>query len=144
MSTALALPVESHRVAEWRAGVEALPVYDLPAPGLVWREAGPGGRESWPAVRLAMLRFLDDWGAAAEAAGWRDIDLFGVHRAAGALRADSTGALVRNWPYRVVALDDRTITVARRETRLVFRGLTNPGDAVPVWAFYSADQKRAS
>lgn len=85
-----------------------------------------------------MLRFLDNWGAQAAAAGWRDIDLFGVHRLAGAVRADATGALVTNWPYRVVALDERTITLARRDTVLVFRGFTNPGESVPLWAFRPA------
>ena len=139
MSAALALTDAQRLVASWRAGVMRLPADRIPCTGMIMREAGPNGRFGvWTAVRSMMLRFIDQWGEEAEVLGWSTESLFGVHRLAGALRADSTGALVSVHPWAVIAMDERTITLARGKTRSVFRGLTNPGESIPVWAFRPA------
>ena len=136
MSAALALTDGQRLVASWRAGVMRLPEDRIPCPGMILREPGPAGRFGvWASVRTAMLRFIDQWGEEAELLGWSTESLFGVHHLAGAYRADSTGLLVSVYPWAVVAMDERTITVGRRQTRSVFRGLTNPGESIPVWAF---------
>ncbi|SOR27161.1 conserved protein of unknown function [Methylorubrum extorquens] len=142
MSAALALPDSARLVASWRAGVLSLPDDHVPCPGMIWREAGEGGREGvWRSVRRAMLVFLDDWGEAAADLGWTTEALFGVHRAAGALRSDSTGALVSLYPRRCIALCEREIHLERRGSIMVDRGLTNPADSVPLWLF-AASQKQ--
>ena len=136
MSAALALTDAQLLVASWRAGILSLPEDRIPCPGIILREAGPHGRWGvWTAVRSMMLRFVDQWGEEAVALGWTTESLFGVHRLAGAYRADSTGVLVSVYPWRVVTMDDGTITLARGKTRSVFHGLTNPGESIPVWAF---------
>jgi hypothetical protein len=136
VSAALALTDAQLLVASWRTGVLSLPEDRIPCPGMIMREAGPYGRWGvWGVVRTMMLRFIDQWGEEAEALGWSTESLFGVHHLAGALRADSTGVLVSVHPWKVVAMNERTITLARGKTRSVFRGLTNPGESIPVWAF---------
>ena len=123
-------------VDAWRAGVLGLDPQRIPCPGILWREYGAGGRNGvWTDVHAAMLAFLDAWGERAADLGWTDVQLFGVHRTAGALRSDSTGALVTLYPYAVEAMDARTITLTRASSRLVFRGLRNPSDSVPLWSF---------
>ncbi|MEN3208625.1 hypothetical protein PUR23_01085 [Methylorubrum populi] len=141
MSAALALTDSARLVASWRAGVLSLTDDRIPCPGMIWREAGANGREGvWYHVRKAMLGFLDDWGEHAADLGWSADQLFGVHRAAAALRSDSTGALVTVFPRRVVAMCEREITLERRGSIQTFRGLTNPAESVPIW-MYSALQK---
>ncbi|KQP99704.1 hypothetical protein ASF59_09850 [Methylobacterium sp. Leaf121] len=88
-----------------------------------------------------MLVFLDEWGEHAADLGWSTEALFGVHRAAGALRSDSTGALVSLYPRRCISLWEREIHLERRGSIMVDRGLTNPADSVPLWLF-AASQKR--
>lgn len=123
-------------VAEWTEGIKGLPDDRVPCPGLLWREYGPNGRDGvWTAVREMMLRFCRDWGDEAASLGWSTIDLFGVHRRAAALRIDSTGCLVSLYPMTVLALDERTITLGRRGSRLRGKRLTNPSESVPIWAF---------
>ena len=70
--------------------------------------------------------------------GYTVEQLFGVHRLAGAMRADSTGVLVTIYPYRVVALSEAEIVLEPAGTRLTFRGLTNPAEAIPLWEFPGA------
>lgn len=136
MSAALALTEGDHRLASWRSGVLRLPEDWIPCPGMIWVAPGSGGRTGvWRAVRGAMLRFLDDWGTAAAEFGWTTEALFGVHHMAGALRADSTGALVTLYPRRCIALCEREIHLERRRSVVVDRGLTNPAESVPIWAF---------
>lgn len=136
MSAALALTDSVRLVASWRTGVLSLPEDHIPCPGMIWREAGAGGREGvWFHVRKAMLVFLDEWGEQAADLGWGTEQLFGVHRLAAAVRADSTGALVTVFPRRVVAMCEREITLERRGSIQTFRGLTNPADSVPIWLF---------
>ncbi|GAA0267408.1 hypothetical protein LNAOJCKE_3012 [Methylorubrum aminovorans] len=136
MSAALALTEFARLVASWRAGVLSLPEDCIPCPGMIWREAGAGGREGvWFHVRKAMLDFLDEWGEPAADLGWGTEQIFGVHRLAAAVRADSTGALVTVFPRRVVAMCEREITLERRGSIQTFRGLTNPADSVPIWQF---------
>lgn len=125
--------------ADWRANIERLPLHRVPAPGLLWIEPGPNGREGvWTAVREAMLRFVDDWGAQAAALGWSTVQLFGVHRTRGAIRADSLGALVSLYPQTVLAIDATTITLGRRAARATYRGMTNEADSIPLWEFPGA------
>ena len=137
MTAALPVSRDPGTPAEaWRAGVLSLDPQRIPCSGILWREPGPGGRIGvWTDVHAAMLAFLDAWGDQAAALGWTDVQLFGVHRAAGALRSDSTGALVNLYPYAVEAMGERTITLTRASSRLVFRGLSNPSDSVPLWSF---------
>lgn len=136
MTAARALTDSQRLVSSWRAGVLSLPEHQIPCPGMIWIEPGPKGRPGvWRSVRKAMLVFLDDWGEAAADLGWSTEQLFGVHRAAAALRADSTGALVTVFPRRVVAMCEREITLERRGSIQTFRGLTNPADSVPIWLF---------
>ncbi|WHQ72548.1 hypothetical protein [Methylorubrum extorquens] len=142
MNAALALTDSAHLVASWRAGVLSLPDDQVPCPGMIWRSPGEGGREGvWRHVRKAMLVFLDEWGEHAADLGWSTEALFGVHRGAGALRSDSTGALVSLYPRRCIALCEREIHLERRGSITVDRGLTNPADSVPLWLF-AAVQKR--
>lgn len=136
MTAALALTDSARLVASWRAGVLSLPDDRIPCPGMIWREAGEGGREGvWSWVRRAMIVFLDEWGEHAADLGWSAEHLFGVHRRAAAVRSDSTGALVTVFPRRVVAMCEREITLERRGSIQTFRGLTNPADSVPIWLF---------
>jgi len=137
MSAALALTDDQRLVASWRAGVMSLPEDRIPCPGMILREPGRWGRWGvWGDVRAAMLRFVDHWGEEAAALGWSTESLFGVHRRAGAIRADSTGALVTIYPWKVVAMNERTITFGRRQSQQIFRGMTNPGESIPIWVFH--------
>lgn len=141
MSAAFALTDPARLVASWRAGVLSLPDDRIPCPGMIWREAGAGGREGvWYHVRKAMLGFLNEWGELAADLGWSAEQLFGVHRLAAAVRADSTGALVTVLPRRVVAMCECEITLERRGSIQTFRGLTNPKESLPLWMF-DASQK---
>lgn len=136
MSAALALTDAQQLVASWRAGVLSLPEDRVPCPGMIWREAGPNGREGvWRWVRKAMLAFLDEWGEDAARLGWSTEALFGVHRLAAAYRVDSTGALVVLYPRRCIALCAREIHLERRGSVTVARGLTNPAESVAIWDF---------
>lgn len=87
-----------------------------------------------------MLLFVDEWGEAAADLGWSTEQLFGVHRLAAAVRADSTGALVTVFPCRVVAMCEREITLERHLSIQTFRSLTNPEESLPLWMF-DASQK---
>lgn len=142
MSAALALSDDQRLVASWRAGVRILPEEQIPCPGMIWKEAGSRGRFGmWAGVRTMMFRFVEHWGEEAAALGWSTESLFGVHRLAGALRSDCTGALVTIYPRKVIALDEHTITLERNGTRQVFRGLTNPAESVPIWEFRHPTRK---
>lgn len=134
MTAALALTAAQQLADSWRIGVCSLPDDRVPCPGMLWREAGPNGREGvWRHVRRAMLAFLDEWGADAARLGWSTEALFGVHRLAAAYRSDSTGALVLLYPRRCVALCEREIHIERRGVIQVARGLTNAAESVPIW-----------
>lgn len=136
MSAARALSDPERLVASWRAGVLSLPDDRVPCEGLIWVEPGPRGRAGiWAGVRTMMLRFCEHWGEEAAACGWTTERLFGVHRLAGAIRADSTGALVTLYPRRVVALDAHTLVTERNGSRQTCRTMTNPAESVPIWAF---------
>lgn len=110
--------------AAWRDRIGRMDPTRAPCPGFF--------AAYWPAVHAAMLDFLEEWGPEAVTAGWRTIDLFGVHRDAGAIRADSSGALIDVYPPRVVAVAPGLITFA---SDLKYRGMTNPGDSIPIWTF---------
>jgi hypothetical protein len=126
VSAALALSSRQQVVASWRAGVLNLPDDRLPCPGLIWLEPGPRGRPGvWVGVRTMMLRFVEHRGGEAAALGWSTESLFGVHGLAGAMRADSTGALVTLYPRKVIALGERTIVLERNSVRQTFRGMSN-------------------
>lgn len=134
MTAARALSDSELLVASWRKGVLSLPDDRVPCPGLIWIEPGPRGRHGvWAGVRTMMLRFCEHWAEEAVALGWTTERLFGVHRLAGALRADSTGALVSIYPRKVVAIDERRIVTERGPSRLTSHGPTNPADCIPIW-----------
>ena len=138
MSAALALSDTARLVASWRAGVLSLPDDQVPCPGMIWREAGPNGREGvWRSVRKAMLVFLDDWGPAAVEFGWSTEALFGVHRTAGANRSDCCGSMVTVYPRRCIALCEREIHLDRIGGSVVVdrRPASTPPDCVPIWRF---------
>ncbi|ACK84801.1 hypothetical protein [Methylorubrum extorquens] len=110
MSAALALTDPARLVASWRAGVLSLPDDQVPCPGMIWTELSPSGRSGvWRSVRKAMLAFIGDWGEAAADLGWSTEALFGVHRLAGASRADCTGTMFTVYPRRCIALCEREI-----------------------------------
>jgi hypothetical protein len=138
MSAALALTDATRLVASWRAGVLSLPEDQVPCPGMIWTERGPAGRSGvWRSVRKAMLAFLDDWGEAAAEFGWSTEALFGVHRTAGASRADCTGTMVTVYPRRCIALCEREIHLDRIGGSVVVdrRPASTPPDCVPIWLF---------
>lgn len=136
-------PCEEGPVASWRAGIAAIDPKTFHPPGMLAasrsHETSKGRTvfepAPWPAVHAAMIGFVEEWGTRAAALGWATEQLFGVHRLAGAIRMDSTGALVTPHPMRVVSMDGTTIVLARDDTRQTFRGLTNPAESVPIWAF---------
>ena len=138
MSAALALTDSARLVASWRAGVLSLPDDQVPCPGMIWTERGPAGRSGvWRTVRKAMLAFLDDCGEAAAELGWSTEALFGVHRTAGASRADCTGTMVTVYPRRCIALCEREIHLDRIGGSVVVdrRPAVIPPDCVPIWLF---------
>lgn len=138
MSAALALPDSARLVASWRAGVLSLPDDQVPCPGMIWREAGPNGREGvWRSVRKALLVFLDDWGPAAVDFGWSTEALLGVHRTAGANRSDCCGSMVTVYPRRCIALCEREIHLDRISGSVLVdrRPASTPPDCVPIWLF---------
>jgi hypothetical protein len=138
MSAALALTDSDRLVASWRAGVLSLPDDQVPCPGMIWTERGPAGRSGvWRSVRKAMLAFIDDWGEAAADLGWTTEALFGVHRTAGASRADCTGTMVTVYPRRCIALCEREIHLDRIGGSVVVdrRPLATPAECVPIWLF---------
>jgi hypothetical protein len=138
MSAALALTDSASLVASWRAGVLSLPDDQVPCPGMICIEPGPHGRSGvWRSVRKAMLVFLDDWGEAAVEFGWSTEALFGVHRLAGASRADCTGTMVTVYPRRCIALCEREIHLDRIGGSVVVdrRPLITPAECVPIWLF---------
>ncbi len=137
MSAALALTDGQLLVASWRRGVLSLPDDRIPCPGMIMREPGPHGRWGvWGPCGTMMLRFVDQWGEEAEALGWstesRCSACITVPVHSGPIARASSCLFILG---RSCSLTELTITVARRETRLVFRGLTNPVESVPVWAF---------
>lgn len=138
MSAALALTDSARLVASWRAGVLSLPDDQVPCPGMIWRSPGEGGREGvWRHARKAMLVFLDEWGEHAADLGWSTEALFGVHRLAGASRADCTGTMVTVYPRRCIALCEREIHLDRIGGSVVVdrRPAVIPPDCVPIWLF---------
>lgn len=138
MSAALALTDSARLVASWRAGVLSLPDDQVPCPGMIWTERGPAGRSGvWRSVRKAMLAFVDVWGESAADLGWSTEALFGVHRLAGASRADCTGTMVTVYPRRCIALCEREIHLDRIGGSVVVdhRALTTPAECVPIWMF---------
>lgn len=121
---------EGTRLAFWREKVADLAW--LPCP----RCAEPTWWGRLPSVATA---FLDTWGTTAEALGWTDHDLFGVHISAPQARFDSMGLvpLLTGAEGRVVAV--LTAEVAVIETRgkqsRFFRRLDgkSPVGTVLVW-----------
>ncbi len=127
-------------VAAWRAGVDQLDPARPPAPGIINVEPGPGGRYGvWAGVHEMMGRFVDERGAEAAALGWSTLALFGVHRSAGSMRADATGALITLYPRKVIAITETEIQLRRHGVVQTYRGLTNPAASVPVWDFGKED-----
>jgi len=115
VSAALALTDSARLVASWRAGVLSLPDDRVPCPGMIWIEPGPAAADF----------------------GWSTEALFGVHRLAGASRADCTGTLVTVYPRRCIALCEREIHLDRIGGSVVVdrRPAVIPPDCVPIWMF---------
>lgn len=123
-------------VESWRAGHARLDPDRPPAPGIINVEPGPYGRAGvWASVHEMMGRFIDERGAEAADLGWSTVALFGVHRAAGAMRADATGALITLYPRRVIALSATEIQLRRHGVVQTYRGMINSAESVPVWDF---------
>lgn len=130
-------------VASWRAGVAGLDPARSPAPGIINVEPGVGGRAGvWGFVHEMMARFVEERGAEAAALGWSTLALFGVHRTAGSMRADATGALITLYPRKVVAMTASEIQLRRHGVVQTYRGLVNPADSVPVWEFRFPEKAR--
>lgn len=119
------------QVATWRDALRPLDPNVAPVPGFLIGE--------WPGIRNEMARFLRDFGEEAVALGYDAIALFGVHRHAGAVRVDSTGALVGIKAVRVRGFEPGLI---RFENGLAFRGVPNRVESVPIWAFRPEGVKR--
>lgn len=105
----------------WRAGFALLSRESEPCPGL----------RRWPKVHSATRQFLDRHADQAEAFGWSDLELFGVHPVVGAVRVDHCGALMLGTDL-VVAISADAIGFANG---LVCRRRSVPPGAVLVWNF---------
>ena len=113
---------------EWRAGLERLNREAPPCPGFrTWE---------WEEIERVVRHFMDHCAADAAARGWTALDLFGVHRTAGAAAVDSCGALML--PGTSVATVIRTDAITFGH--LVYRKRPMPL-AMPVWDFVGADQR---
>lgn len=130
-------------VASWRAGHAQLDPSRPPAPGIINVEPGPAGRPGvWRVVHEMMGRFIDERGPEAAALGWTTLSLFGVHRTAGSMRVDATGALITLYPRKVIAISATEIQLSRRGVVQTYRGLVNPAASVPVWDFRYPEKGR--
>lgn len=126
------------QVATWGALVKALPSDRVPCPGMLWFVPGSRGLTDppvWPEVRRAMLVFLRDRGVEAVKRGWDAIGLFGVHRLAGAVRADACGAMILLYPRTVVAISATEFVTERSGVRQTHRGMPNRAESIPIWEF---------
>jgi hypothetical protein len=120
----------------WRAGIAGLDPTRPPAPGIINVEPGPQGRRDiWSGVHEMMRRFIEERGAEAVALGWSTLSLFGVHRMAGTMRQDATGALITLYPRKVIEMTSTEIKLRRNGVVQTYRGLVNPADSVPAWEF---------
>ena len=104
---------------EWVAGVARLIGMDAPA-------GYP--RERWRVLVKDAESFIDTWAGQATALGWTDLDVFGAHRAAQAVRYDAMGLVAAlNGDHVVAMTADAATTENSRGTRLRhFRRLTAP------------------
>lgn len=84
-----------------------------------------------------MLVFLRDQGVEAVERGWDAIGLFGVHRLAGAVRADACGAIILLYPRTVVAISANEFVTERAGVRQTHRDVPNRAESVPLWNFRS-------
>lgn len=122
MSAHLA-PVPTSDLYTWRSGVESLSPAKSPCPGLYG--------EHWQKTHVAMLDFLERFGAQAVELGWTDLELFGVHPLIGTGRADHCGALVLTG-RQVEAIDAKTVTYGNLT---YYRDVPGKPQGIPIWAF---------
>ena len=113
--------------ADWRAGVAALAI--MPAPPAI-----VAGR--WRELARTSARLLDDHGAALHAAGWRTLDVFGLHGVAPATYGPGWG-LAWLLGARGDVLDVAADAVGMRwhpgGARMAFRRRPLTAGAVPAW-----------
>ncbi|MCJ2048678.1 hypothetical protein [Methylobacterium sp. J-070] len=115
--------VSGDGLREWRTGLSRLSAE---------RPACPGYRDDeWVAVLRRALRFLDTFGAQAEALGWTASRLFGVHREAGIVRVDACGGLVLPVNGSVRAITATEISFGH----LTHREKPGQPEGVPWWEF---------
>lgn len=114
--------------AEWRDGLARLDRAAPPCPGFRSGE--------WDGLHRVIAHFMDHCAAEAFARGWAALDLFGVHRLAGAARVDSCGALMLPLLRNASALTAEAITFGP----LVYRRRPMP-EAVLAWD-YAGDSWR--
>ena len=113
--------------ADWRAGVAALAT--MPAPRAI--EAG-----RWRELAHTSARLLDGHGAALHAAGWRTLDVFGLHGLAPATYGPGWG-LAWLLGGRGDVLDVTADAVGMHwhsgGARMAFRRQPDTAGAVPAW-----------
>ena len=111
---------------EWRAGLDRLNRDTPPCPGFrAWE---------WEEIERVVRHFMDHCADEAAARGWTALDLFGVHRTAGAAAVDSCGALMLPGASVATRVSADAITFGR----VVYRKRPMP-EAVLVWEFVGAN-----
>jgi len=110
----------------WRAAFSRLDPLEPPCPGFQARW--------WLSIYREVLQFLgDDLARLAVESGWSTVQLFGVHRDVGALRADCVGALLATQRGRRVV--ECTPSLIRFRNGLAYYGCALPAASIPVWDF---------
>ncbi len=112
----------------WRDGLGRLDCSAPPCPGFrTWE---------WEEIERVVRHFMHHCADEAAARGWTALDLFGVHRTAGAAAVDSCGALMLPGTSVATRVSADAITFGR----VVYRKRPMP-EAVLVWEFVGADQR---
>ena len=106
----------------WRDGLALLDCRAPPCPGFRHGE--------WESLHRTIAHFMDHVAAEAWARGWTALDLFGVHREAGAAAVDSCGAMMLPLLKEATAVSAEAITFGP----LTYRRRPMP-QAVLAWDF---------
>ena len=107
---------------DWRDGLARLDRWTPPCEGFRSGE--------WEDIHRTVSHFMDHCAAEAAARGWSALDLFGVHRAAGAAAVDNCGALMLPGGGVVTSVSADALAFGH----LVYRKRVMP-QAVLVWDF---------
>jgi len=98
----------------------------------LWPVDGP----TWEGVVASVVGFAERWDGQAHAAGWSDIELFGLHRFAAYANLSGMGAafLAARGGYAAIAVDPAAILVrSQAGSVLRIRRLPLVDDAVLAW-----------